>query len=69
MLKFHLSDHRGYVVNSDTTAATGLQFNLPGHCLADLSISIKEQVKRTTQFIKKNVKNSISEDLTHYTED
>ena len=51
MLKFRLADHRGYVVNKDTTTATGQHF------------------RKMTQYIEKNVKNLISEDLIHYTED
>ena len=46
LLKFWLADHRGYVVNKDTTQATGRHFNLPGHNLADLSITVVEQVRK-----------------------
>ena len=53
MLKFRLADHRGYVVNQDTTTATGRHFNLPGHSLADLSISIIEQVRKNDTLYRK----------------
>ena len=46
MLKFRLDDHRGYV-NNDVNTATGSRFNQPGHCLADLSVTILEQVKKS----------------------
>ena len=39
MLKFRLDDHRGYV-NNGVNKATGSHFNQPGHCLADLSVTI-----------------------------
>ena len=53
MLKFRLADHRGYVVNQETTTATGRHFNLPGHSLADLSISIVEQVRKNYPMYRK----------------
>ena len=53
MLKFRLADHRGYVVNQDTTTATGLHFNLPGHSLADLSVTPIEQVRKNDTVYRK----------------
>ena len=53
ILKFRLADHRGYVVNQDTSQATGLHFNLPGHSLADLSITAIEQVKTNDTIYRK----------------
>ena len=53
MLKFCLADHRGYVVNQDTTTATGLHFNLPGHSLADLSVTPIEQVRKNDTVYRK----------------
>ena len=53
LLKFRLADHRGYVVNQDTTYATGLHFNLPGHTLADLSITVVEQVRKNDIIYRK----------------
>ena len=53
MLKFCLADHCGYVVNKDTTTATGKHFNLPGHCLSDLSISIIERVRQNYTIYRK----------------
>ena len=43
MLKSRLAQHRGYVQNN--IEATGQHFNLPGHSLADLMVTILEQVK------------------------
>ena len=53
LLKFRLADHRGYVVNKDTTTATGQHFNLPGHNLADLSITVVEQVRKNDLIYRK----------------
>ena len=44
-LERRLANHRGYVVNNITDRATGAHFNLPGHSLANLKITILEQVK------------------------
>ena len=46
LLKFRLADHRGYVTNNDTSTATGRHYNSPGHTLADLSITVLEQVRK-----------------------
>ena len=53
ILKFRLADHRGYVVNQATSQASGLHFNLPGHSLADLSITAIEQVKKNDIIYRK----------------
>ena len=52
-LKFRLADHRGYIVNNVTKTATGHHFNLPGHSLADLSVVILEQVKKSDTLYRK----------------
>ena len=62
MLKARFSDHRGYISNQALGISTGDHFNLPGHSLADLNITILERVKiydenyrkeRKTYFINK----------------
>lgn len=53
MLKFRLADHRGYVVNKDTSKATGAHFNSPGHSLADLTVTVIEQTKRKSDVYRK----------------
>ena len=53
MLKFRLADHRGYVTNGVTSQATGEHFNLPGHSLADLRVSIIEQTARKSTEYRK----------------
>ena len=44
-MKHRLADHRGYIFNQVVSRTTGAHFNLPGHSLADLSITILEQTK------------------------
>ena len=44
-LRSRLADHRGYVTSKQTDKATGEHFNLPGHSVANLKVSIIEQVK------------------------
>ena len=52
-LKDRLADHQGYIVNTDTTKATGAHFNLPGHNLSNLKISILEKVKKNCDTYRK----------------
>ena len=52
MIKIRLDDHRGYV-NNDVNTATGSHFNQHCHCLADLSVTILEQVKKSNDSYRK----------------
>ena len=52
ILKFRLAKHRGYVNNNDDTA-TGEHFNMPGHSLSDLTVTILERVKSTDDLYRK----------------
>jgi hypothetical protein len=52
-LKYRLADHRGYVLNDKTAQATGAHFTSPGHSLADLWVTIIEQVKKRDDFYRK----------------
>ena len=45
MLKYRIAEHRGYVLHKRTDKSTGEHFNLPGHSLADLRVTIVEQTK------------------------
>ena len=53
MLKYRLAEHRGYVTNGVTSQATGEHFNMPGHSLADLSVTIIEQTFRKNSEYRK----------------
>ena len=66
MLKTCLAQHCGYIQNKDDSKATGHHFNLPGHSLADLTVTIIEQVKNQTHYIEKKEKSTISEGPTLY---
>ena len=52
-LKYRLADHRGYILNDKENQATGAHFNLPGHSLSDLSVTILEQVRQKDDFYRK----------------
>ena len=45
-LRDRLADHRGYITNQVKNKATGVHFNLPGHSLANLKVTILEKVKK-----------------------
>ena len=44
-LKDRLADHRGYATNKVVAQPTGAHFNLPGHSVANLRVTILEEVK------------------------
>ena len=44
-LKFRLAEHRGYVTHG-VACATGSHFTLPGHSVANLEITVVENVKK-----------------------
>ena len=67
MLKFRLAGHRGYITNKVTSKATGAQFNLPGHSLANMKISVIEQPKqRNSSYRKEREKYFINKFNTYY---
>ena len=48
-----LADHRGYITNQVLSRATGAHWNLPGHSLADLKVTILEQTKNNCEDYRK----------------
>ena len=46
MLGSRLADHWGYIKNQDTDKVTGAHFNLPGHDLSNLKITVLEIPKK-----------------------
>ena len=48
--------HRGYVNNQVVSVSTGEHFNLPGHSLANMKITIIEQVKKNDNMYRKERK-------------
>ena len=52
MLKNRIVEHRGYISNQDSSTATGDHFNLPGHSVSDLTVTVLEQVKKNDQLYR-----------------
>ena len=52
-LKDRLADHRGYVTSKVVTQPTGAHFNLPGHSVANLTVTIIKQVKNKCNLYRK----------------
>ena len=52
ILKFRFAEHRGYVNNNDDTA-TGEHFNMPGHSLSDMTVTVLEKVKTSDDMYRK----------------
>ena len=52
-LKERLSDHRGYINNKKIEYITGHHFNLPGHDLSNLKITILEKQKTEDDLYRK----------------
>ena len=52
-LKHRLADHRGYIVNQHIDKATGAHYDQPGHSLANIKVTILEQVKVNCEMYRK----------------
>ena len=67
LLRFRLAQHKGYIVNKKLDTATGAHFNLPGHSVSDLSVTVLERVKRNdTMYRKEREKYLINKFNTFY---
>ena len=67
MLKARLSDHRGYINNQVVSVTTGDHFNLPGHSLANMKITLLEKVKVNNDLYRKEMETYlINKFNTHY---
>ena len=53
-LQARFSDHRGYVVNKMLKKATGNHFNLPGHTVSDMQVTILEKIHNKDVNFRKN---------------
>ena len=51
-LQDRIAEHRGYITNKHLSKATGQHFNLPGHQLSDMEVTILEKVRSNEQFRK-----------------
>ena len=45
-LKFRIADHKKYIRNENTEQATGAHFNLPGHSMSNLKVTMIERMKK-----------------------
>ena len=45
-LRERIMDHKGYITNKKINQATGAHFNLPGHSIDNLTVTIVEKVKK-----------------------
>ena len=45
IMKHWLAEHRGYVNNQVLSVSTGEHFNMPGHSLANIKVTLLEPVK------------------------
>ena len=52
-LRERISEHRGYIHNKVKSQATGAHFNLPGHSLSDMKVTILEKVKSKDDLYRK----------------
>ena len=47
------SDHRGYIKQKILSQPTGSHFNMPGHTLSDMKVTVVEKVKKTDKIYRK----------------
>ena len=52
-LKSRFSEHLGYVKNQQISKATGEHFNMKGHQISDMEISIIEKLHNTSDLFRK----------------
>ena len=52
-LRKRITQHRGYVNNKETKKATGFHFNLPGHSITDMKVTILEKIRYTSEAYRK----------------
>lgn len=52
-LQERFSEHRAYVTNKYLTKATGAHFNLPGHSISDMKVTILEKVHSQDPLVRK----------------
>ena len=52
-LQERFSEHKNYVISKLTTKATGFHFNLPGHSVSDMKVTILEKVHSLDPLMRK----------------
>ena len=52
-LRKRISEHNGYVRSKITSKATGYHFNLPGHSISNIKVTVIEKVKKSDIIYRK----------------
>ena len=52
-LRTRITQHRGYINNKQTKKAAGFHFNLPGHSVSDMQVTVLEKVKYNDEAYRK----------------
>ena len=66
-LKYRISDHKTYIKSENMEQATGEHFNLPGHSISNMKVTIVERVKKNDdQYRKEREKYFINKFNTFY---
>ena len=60
-LKKRISDHRGHISKQVSRKATWANWNLPGHSLADLRVTVLKQIIIHTEEYRKSKRNISSD--------
>ena len=56
-MKIRFAEHKGYVRNNIISRATGADFNLSGHSIHNMTVTIIAKVKKMDELYRKNMKN------------
>ena len=54
-LQERFSEHKQYVTSRQKSKATGLHFNLPGHSVSDMKVTILEKVHSQDPLVRKEI--------------
>ena len=66
-LKYRIADHKSYIKSENIEQATGEHFNLPGHSISNMKVTIVERVKKNDdQYRKEREKYFINKFNTFY---
>ena len=52
-LRDRISEHKGYINNKNLSQPTGQHFNLPGHSLNNMNVTILEKVKKMDKMYRR----------------
>ena len=52
-LKVRIAEHKGYIRNKNLGQPTGIHFNLPGHSLSNMNVTIIEKMRKTDRLYRR----------------